>query len=629
MLFVRVRMSAPARPSVTGGERVLCTHAARCGGCPLIDLPYGEQLEAKRARVAGALAAYPALQDVQTRPVEPANPIAHYRTRAKWIVGPQGELGLYARGSGHEVVDLPSCQVLAPVLATIAQELRTRIAAAAIEGGPLAPPTPEGPGALRAVDLREVRDGNGPSGALVTLVFDRQRAPDRRALEAAAADLVRALPQVVGVAANLQREGAAQILGSETLHLAGASAAPDRVGTSMHLATFGSFVQAHRGQAAKVHAAVADAVGRCGPRPRVLDLYGGSGAIALGLAARGAEVRLVESFAPAVAQAVAAARRQGLDLRTECADAARSVETLADAHERFDAVVLNPPRRGASAEVREGIARLAPKIVVYVSCDPQTLARDLDRFAHLGYRASVVQPLDMIPLTGEVEAVAVLERGALPPPRVLYEDEEIVAVDKGPHEVVHPEGRGLASLTDRVRSLAGAAQAVAVLSLEPEASGVVVFARSKDAMAAWASTLAAPSTRVEFVVGARGILRAKGWIERPLRRGRRLVRARIRYTRSAVFATHSLARATPDSPSTDALRHHLAAIGHPILGDDRSGDRATNRYFAEKAGLDRAFLHRARVEVDVPRTGGRLVIEAPLAPDLQAVVDRYPPAVKA
>jgi 23S rRNA (uracil1939-C5)-methyltransferase len=615
-------MSAAARSSTTPADRVTCEHSARCGGCPLIDLTYGAQLEAKGKHVASALALYPALAGVEVSPVEPADPITGYRTRAKLVVGPAGELGLYTRAGRHEVVDIPGCRVLAPVLAAVAAELRKRIAAAMREGGPLAPATPGSRGALRAVDLREVRGGEGPAAALVTWVFDRERAPDQKTLEGAAADLRRALPVVAGVAANFQHPDAAQILGSETLHLAGARSAPDRLGASVHLASFGSFVQAHRAQAAKIHDVVAKAAARSGPAPRVLDLYGGSGAIALGLAARGARVVLVESFGPAAKRAAEAAEQQHLALEVLREDAGRAVELLAQRSERFDAAVLNPPRRGATPAAREGLAQIAPDTIIYVSCDPETLARDLARFAALGYRAVKVQPFDMIPLTAEVEVVAVLTRGAPPAPRVLYEDAAIVVVDKDPHEPVAPDAGAQVCLTDRVRALPGGANVRAILTLDADASGIVVFARDADHAGPWSKALASPDARVEFVVAVRGILRAKGSIVRPLRGTGRPKPPRVRYVRTSVVGGHSVARVTTDTPGTEAIRAHLASVGHPVLGDTRRGDRATNKHFAEKVGLDRAFVQRARVELLHPDTGQPLVVDSPLPGDLSAVTDR-------
>src|SRR5437868_521098 len=107
----------------------LCEHATRCGGCPIIDLPYAEQLAVKRARVVQSMARYPALELVYTHPVVEAAETIGYRTRAKLITAPGARLGLYAKGGGHHVVDIPGCIVLAPVLARVAAHVRERMAA--------------------------------------------------------------------------------------------------------------------------------------------------------------------------------------------------------------------------------------------------------------------------------------------------------------------------------------------------------------------------------------------------------------------------------------------------------------------------------------------------------------------
>jgi 23S rRNA (uracil1939-C5)-methyltransferase len=607
-------------------ERVVCEHADRCGGCPVIGLSYGEQLALKRGRVVQSAARYGALELVYTEPVAPAQPVVGYRTRAKLIVGAGAKLGLFAKGGGHQVVDIPGCRVLAPPLARVATLLRARIAEAERRGGPLAPHDSGEHGSLRAVDLREVCDADTPR-VLVTFVVQRGGSASVEALEGAARDLLKDCPDVIGVAVNFHEGEAPQVLGSQTHPLAGVAAAPDRVGASVHLATFGSFVQAHRGQAARVHGLLADAVGlgaaRRGERvPRVLDLYGGSGAIALGLAAAGASVRLVESFAPAVAQARAAARSFGLDVEPECGDVATALRRLVDERTRFDAVVVNPPRRGTSPLAREWLARLDAPVLVYVSCDPETLSRDLDHLWRLGYVTASLQPLDMIPLTDEVETVAVLRRSGVPPARAIHEEDEIVVVDKGAHEPTIPQGEYAGSLLARVRRMRGAEEAVPVQRLDVGTSGLVTFARRPELVAKWDRALNAASTRKIYVVGVRGVTPTKGAVTRDLREDGKPQPARTRYRRLAVASGHSVLRVVPEQGRTHQIRRHMAAIGHPVLGDDRYGHPTTNRYFEEKNGLDRTFLHCVRIELDHPDTGARHVIEAPLPGDLRAVLER-------
>jgi 23S rRNA (uracil1939-C5)-methyltransferase len=608
-------------------QRVACEHADRCGGCPLLELSYEEQLVRKRARVLDAFARYPSLA-AEPGPVASAEPIVGYRTRAKLIVASGGAIGLYAQGGGHHVVDIPGCRVLAPILATVAAALRERVKAAAVQGGALAPFDPSGGGALRAVDLREVRDGEG-QGALVTFVLEGSRVgSDRAPLRRAARELMEAVPAVAGVAANFHIGDGPQILGEETERLAGAEHAADRLGSAMHFATYGSFVQAHRGQAEHIHALLAEAVGVRGARdgsaveagPRVLDLYAGSGAIGLALAAAGAHVVLVESFAPASEQAAAAARAQGLEVETVCGDAANALRARAERRERFDAVVVNPPRRGTSPRAREWLGHLDPATIAYVSCDPETLARDLAHLDVLGYHVEALHPLDMIPLTDEVETVAVLRRGAVPPPRVVYEDETVLVVDKAACEPTAPQGEYTGSLLARVRALPRADGALAMHKADVGTSGLVVFARSADHAEKWRRALA--GARTIHIAAARGITPVKGKIARGEGKAPGPV---TRYRRLAKAGGHSVLRAVVepvDATRAPPIRLHLASIGHPILGDERHGHAPTNRYFAEKWGLDRAFLHCARLEITHPDSGERLALEAPLPGDLVAVLQR-------
>ena len=609
-------------------EIILCEHAAQCGGCPLIGLSYADQLSEKRRRVSRAMDRYPSLAATTPSPVAPAATIIGYRTRAKLMVAPGARVGLFAKGGGHEVVDIPGCRVLAPTLTRVVAHLRTRIAASERTGGALAPFDPAGRGSLRAVDLREVLGEDVPR-VLVTFVVERARVTDLALLRQEATELTQALPEVVGVAVNFHVGATPQVLGGETTVLTGVSAAPDRIGPSVHFATFGSFVQVHREQATRVHSLLVGALELLRPEPRpphILDLYGGSGAISLGLATTGARLHLVEAFGPAVAQANAGATAQGLDVRAERADVAAALRTLSDGGERFDAVVLNPPRRGASPATREGIARLEPQIVAYVSCDPETLARDLDHLTRLGYSVLSEQPIDMIPLTEEVETIAILRRGATPAPRVLYENDDIFIVEKGPHEPTTPQGEYASSLLARARLLPGGESCVPVHRLDVGTSGLVMLARRPDRVAKWAAVLSAASTRKTYIAVVRGVTPGKGATSQDLREGGKTLRARTRYRRLAIASGQSLLRVVPDQGRTHQIRRHLAAIGHPVVGDERYGHAPTNRYFAEKYSLDRAFLHCGRLELDHPDTGVRHVIEAPLAGDLRAVLERISPA---
>jgi 23S rRNA (uracil1939-C5)-methyltransferase len=626
-------------------ERFVCVHETACGACPLLGLTYTEQLHRKGARVWTCAGRYPALRSLEVAPAAPATPRAAYRVRAKLMVAAGGRVGLFGAEGDHQVIDTDGCLVLAPSLTSVLAVLRPMIARdeAAGEGAPLAPrvqPT-MGPGLL-AVDLRELQPPSRPGEAqpgprvLVTWVIARGPSFRLERFRDAATELCQAAPEVLGVAVNFHEGEGPQVLGKETMLLVGKSWGLDALGASSHRATFGSFVQAHRGQAARVHRLIAaaifgpgaadgapDAMASRGTRPRVLDLYGGSGAIALGLAAGGADVLMVESFAPAVQQAQESARAAGLTLKAECADVAVALARLARRPGGFDAAVVNPPRRGLEPAVRVQLARLAVDTLVYVSCQPETLTRDLDHFARLGFVTRDLQPVDMIPLTEEVETVAVLRRapgGELASPVVLYDDAEVVVVDKSPHEPTTPQGEYEGSLLGRVKLLAGCANAVPVHRLDVGTSGVVIFAKNPAHVSAWSSALLADDARKIYFAAVRGVPESSGMIDRPLTIEGKVKQAHTQFERERVIGSHTLLRVVPDEGRTHQIRRHLAAIGHPVLGDDRYGHAATNRFVIEKHGLDRTFLHAARLELKHPSTGRRLVIEAPLAGDLAGVV---------
>lgn len=645
-----VAKSAPKDEERTG-VFIECRHADECAGCPLIDLSYSEQLVSKRERVAGSVGHYPALEKIGTLPVIPADPITAYRGRAKLVVSPNGAIGLYDRSGHHDVVDIPGCRVLAPSLSEVASVLRGLIASPPAAARPLLLPyDPLGGGVLRAVDLREVYlpsprpyeaatpgaktlDNEEHLGVLVTFVLQRDRSCSREELREAGRAIRPLLPRVLGVAANFHDAEAPQILGAETLVLDGVLQAEDVIGTAFHMASFGSFVQAHRGQAGRVHGMILkminDYSAETSPTKekqsaRVLDLYGGSGAISIMLSLQQHRVTMVESFAPATVNARAAADAQGLrDLDVRSGDVAELVGSLAATDEKFDVVVMNPPRRGVSPPAREAIARLAAPMLIYVSCDPDTLGRDLDHFSRLGYLTDQITPLDMIPLTEEVESIAILRRSQPPPPRIMYEDEDVIIVDKGAHEPVTPLPEHTGSLLARVARLPNGVGigALPTHRLESGTSGLCVLAKNERARAMWVSALT-QTGRLVYVVAVKGVTPSKGAISRDLREDGRLFPARTRYRRLAVASGHSILRAIPDGGRTHQIRRHLAAIGHPVLGDERYGHMPTNRYFEEKHGLDRTFVHLVRIEINHPRSGLRLLVESPLPGDLRSTIER-------
>jgi 23S rRNA (uracil1939-C5)-methyltransferase len=177
-------------------------------------------------------------------------------------------------------------------------------------------------------------------------------------------------------------------------------------------------------------------------------------------------------------------------------------------------------------------------------------------------------------------------------------------------------------MLEAVRTLRGASEAVPLHRLDAETSGVCLFARSPSQAAAGQRALVGAAASKRYLAWVRGMARARGRVSRPIVEAGQARSAATRYRRLAVVAGHALLEVRPETGRTHQIRRHLAAIGEPVLGDERYGHAASNRHLFERFGLDRPFLHCASIELSHPRTGRVLTVTAPLAPDLRVVLER-------
>jgi 23S rRNA (uracil1939-C5)-methyltransferase len=597
---------------------------------------YVDQQQVKLERLHKALERYDITPKKGIAEVASAKSITGYRRRAKLVVAREGtgevSVGLYRRHDNQNVVDIPHCQVLSPPLMELVAELRELANDPPAELRCLLTPSTGEEGVLTGLDARELRppaDGEDDDErcVLLTLILAAERAYPVEDMREAARALRRRFPQISGLAVSL-RYSSRQQSSSEFISLSGVSESKDEVADGYQLVSHTSFLHVHRGQAESLYGLLCDIVGEPGgeqpqedEQRRVLDLYGGTGAIALTLARKGLSATLVESYPPAAALASRASQAQRLGVEVVTGDVASVTKALAAAGSKFDYVVANPPRRGLSPAARESIAALGPNRIVYVACDLGNLCRDVDHLGRLGYSLRQLFPMDMLPLTEEIEVVGVLEKSTSPAPVVLYEDEDVIALDKPPHEPCQDQPEYPGSLVGRARGRIDGGEFVTVLRIEAGTSGVTIFGKNQEAANVWIDAIQ-NGGRLVYLAAARGVTPAKGAITRELRGEEGSRPARTRYRRLAIGGGHSVLRVVPEKRYVHQIRRHLAAIGHPVLGDARYGHAPTNRYFEEKHGLDRSFLHLVRVEFEHPRTGHRMLIEAPLPADLRGALVR-------
>jgi 23S rRNA (uracil1939-C5)-methyltransferase len=366
-------------------------------------LDYAAQLRWKTGRVRAIAAAQPALREVAVAECVASPRPLGYRNRSKLVCAPgRGPdaaaapllLGAYAPRS-HQVVDLAGgCRIAEPPLDEIAATLRALLIR--LHAIPYDERTATGD--LRYAVLR----ANHRGSVLATLVTARPNWPVGPAVAAA---LAAAHPAVTGVVQNLNPTHGNAIYGPADVVLAGDPTLEDQIGGVRLRLSARAFLQANREVAALAYAAIAEAL-LVQPADTVVDVYAGVGGIALTLAPRAGVVIGVEENPGAVSDATASALlNHAANARFQAGDAAAGLRSIA----RAEVVVLNPPRKGCTPAVLAEVARLAPRAIAYLSCDPTTLARDLGWLAARGYRTCALTPFDMLPHTPHVEVLAVLE----------------------------------------------------------------------------------------------------------------------------------------------------------------------------------------------------------------------------
>ena len=393
-LSARTDSPAPNRPP--------CPHYPHCVGCPLIDVPYPEQLMRKRAVVIESFARYSSLDGLDVPRVAPAAQRLAYRTRVKLVVRrnrDQIALGLYVPAS-HRVIDITSCPVHPRSVNQTAQYLKKKI----LELGIVPYDERDDSGDLRYVDFRFSAARQELSVTLVT----------RHSSFPAGVQLARALmkrfPFVTGVVHNVNEARGNVIWGPGFRTLAGRETLMERIGDVRLVFPPGVFSQANPATARKIYETVFNFADLT-RRETVLDLYCGVGPISLYLASMARQVWSVDESELAVNTAKQNARRNGRgNCRFLAGDVAAIATKLKNDLGQIDLVVLNPPRKGLQPAALKAIVECGAPKLIYVSCEPTTLARDLDRLVNGGYRIQRLTLFDMFPQTEQVESVALLTK---------------------------------------------------------------------------------------------------------------------------------------------------------------------------------------------------------------------------
>ena len=378
-----------------------CPYAGKCGGCAYRHLTYPEELWAKRQRVQDALTRIGGLELTVEEILGAKNP-EHYRNKSQYPVGADGSIGFF-QARTHKVVPIRRCLIQTEAADRTAQavgEWMRRYKISAYD-------ETTGKGLVRHVCVRVNRKGE----SLCCVVVNGNKVPREPEL---AAYVTAAVPHTVGVLLNSNTRRGNVVLGDKYRTLFGRNYLMDTLCGLEFKLSMPSFYQVNRDQAEVLYGKALEFAGLTG-NETVLDLYCGIGTITLCLAKAAKRVIGAEIVPPAIRDAKENALRNHIEnVEFFCGDAADIAAKLESDGLRPDVVTVDPPRKGLAPEVIASVAAMGPEKVVYVSCDPATLGRDVKIFREFGYEAKRAAAVDMFPGTAHVETVVLLSRETNP-----------------------------------------------------------------------------------------------------------------------------------------------------------------------------------------------------------------------
>ena len=385
-----------------------CLHYTKCGGCQFRHMNYAEELEAKRIRVEDALRRLGGAE-IHVSAILGAEQVDRYRNKAQFPVAKGPRIGFY-RPRSHDVIDVDDCLLQGEAAARLRGAVKEWMAEYSIPAYNERTFT----GLVRHVYVRTNRAGR----SLCCLLVNGRGVP--REVELVRA-LRRAEPNLAGIVLGVNEKHNNVILGDSYRTLWGEDFLSDTLCGLTFRLSVPSFYQVNPAQTEVLYGKALEFAGLTGAET-VLDLYCGIGTISLVMARKAGMVWGAEVVPQAVDDAIANARRNHIEnARFLCADAGEAARYLEGEGVRPDVVCVDPPRKGLAEDVVDTIADMGPERVVYVSCDPGTLGRDVKRFAGRGYTLKKAVAVDMFPRTAHVETVVLLSKGEIDSKKVRVE----------------------------------------------------------------------------------------------------------------------------------------------------------------------------------------------------------------
>lgn len=403
--YVGKLLSLKEHSGIRGADRC---QSKQCKSCAYREIKYAEELKIKQNTVRSAFMKE-GLSDINVLPTVASPKLTEYRNKAQYPISrdKNGDyvIGFYAPKT-HTVCEAADCPVAPRVFLEILELLRTFFKKHNLS----VYDEVSGAGLLRHVYLRR---GEVSEEILVTIVINGDAIPHSDEL----VNLLTArFERMVGILININRDDTNVILGDEYKTLFGRDYIIDTLAGAKLKITAPAFYQVNHGTATLIYEE-ARRLARLKKSDTLLDLYCGAGSIGLSMAEDAGELIGIEIIDSAVECARYNAKLCGKENAYFYTGDAKNAEALLENAEKDmgkkivpDVIILDPPRAGCDEKLTEYVASLSPKRIVYISCNPTTLARDVKRFRIMGYNTEEVKPFDMFPMTGHVESVVCLTR---------------------------------------------------------------------------------------------------------------------------------------------------------------------------------------------------------------------------